>query len=99
MLEQVKLLLGIANSDKTKDSLLNTIIDMCSDEAIAYCNLLEFDDKMERIIVKMAIQSYNRLGSEGVASQSFSGVNESFIEGYSLDIIKALNRFRKIVLV
>lgn len=97
MLTQVKLLLGV--TDTSKDALLTLLIEQCSDEAVAYCNLLEYDEKLDRIVVKMVIQTYNRLGSEGVAAQSFSGVSESFIDGYTLDIKTALNRYRKLVLI
>jgi len=97
MLTQVKLLLGI--TDTSKDALLTLLIENCSDEAVAYCNLPEYDEKLDRIVVKMVIQTYNRIGSEGVAAQSFSGVSESFIDGYTLDIKTALNRYRKLVLI
>ena len=96
---QIKTLLGIESSDTSKDILLNTIIDMCADEAVTYCRLSEYEDKLDGAVIKMVIQSYNRLGSEGIASQSFSGVNESYVEGYTLDIIKMLNRFKRIVLI
>jgi hypothetical protein len=99
MLDQVKLLLGLSSTDTSKDDLLDTLIQMCSDEAVAYCNLLEYDEKLDRIVIKMVIQTYNRIGSEGVASQSFSGVGETFIDGYTLDIKTALNRYRKMVLL
>lgn len=97
MLTQVKLLLGI--TDTSKDALLNYLIDTCSEEAADFCNLPEFDDRLERIVVQMVIVRYNRIGTEGVSGQSFSGVNESFVEGYPLDIMNSLRRYRKIVLV
>jgi hypothetical protein len=97
MLTQVKMLLGI--QDTEKDSLLNYLIDSCCDEATAFCNLPEFDDRLEPVVVKMVVFNYNRLGSEGVATQSFSGVSESFTEGYPLEVLNHLRKFRKVVFI
>lgn len=97
IINQVGLLLGI--EDTESDELLNTLVDLCKDEAYAYCNLPEYDEKLDGIVVKMVIQAYNRLGTEGVAAQSFSGVSESFIDGYTLDIKTALNKHRRIKLL
>lgn len=97
MLEQIKLLLGI--SDNSEDILINLLIEICEEEAFAYCNLPEYDERLDKIVLQMVIQSYNRLGTEGVASHSFSGVSESYIEGYSLNIKRALNRHRRLVVI
>ena len=48
---------------------------------------------------RIAIIKLNRLGTEGLADQGFSGVSESFIDGYPADIQAALNRKRKIKVV
>ena len=48
---------------------------------------------------KIAIIKLNRLNTEGLASQSYSGVNESYINGYPTDIMAVLNRKRKIKVV
>lgn len=51
------------------------------------------------LIEDMAILRYNQLGNEGLSSQSYSGVSESYLTGYN-EITKAnLNRWRKLKLL
>lgn len=97
MLEKIKLLLSI--SDDAADELLNTLISMCKEEAYVYCNLLEYDDKLDFIVVSMVIEKYNRMGSEGTLSQSSSGVSASYDSFYSDKIVRMLNKFRKVKMV
>lgn len=99
MLAQVKLLLGIDALNTDEDALLKYLIAACSDDAVEYCRMPEFDDKLERIVVQMVVVRYNLNGTEGVTQQSFSGVSESFSDGYPLDILSSLKRFRKISMV
>jgi hypothetical protein len=44
----------------------------------------------------MIIYRYNQLGSEGIASQSYSGISQSFTSTYPENIIKQLNTYRKL---
>ena len=48
---------------------------------------------------RIAIIKLNRMNTEGLASQSYSGVSESYIDGYPQDILSILNRKRKIKVV
>ena len=48
---------------------------------------------------RIAAIHLQRVGTEGLASQSFSGVSESFIDGYPADILAILNSKRKIKVV
>ena len=94
MLDKIKLMLSII--DDTADDLLNTLIAICKEEAYIYCNLPEYNEKLDNIVVFMVIEKYNRIGSEGTESQSASGIsatNESF---YSEKIVKMLNKHRRV---
>jgi hypothetical protein len=44
----------------------------------------------------MVIQDYNRMGAEGLNSESYSGVSFNYQATYSEDIMKQLRRYRKI---
>lgn len=97
MIEEIKLLLGDA-----ADNYSEAQIGLCLKHAIAevenYCNRgMDYD--LELIAEKIAIIKLNRLNTEGLASQSYSGVSESYLDGYPADIITALNRKRKIKVV
>lgn len=94
MIEEIKILLGDAASNFSDE-----LIGLCAKDAMAeiegYCGR-ELDYELEVIARKVAIIKLNRIHSEGLASQSFSGVSENYIDGYPADILKVLNRKRKI---
>ncbi len=56
-------------------------------------------DVLELIAEKIAIIKLNRLNTEGLSSQSFSGVSESYIDGYPAEIKAVLNRKRKVKII
>lgn len=97
MIEEIKLLLGDAASNFTEAQ-----IGLCLKQALAevegYCNR-EVDYELEIVAEKIAIIKLNRMNTEGLASQSYSGVSESYIDGYPADIIAVLNRKRKIKVI
>ena len=94
MLDKIKLLLGIAEDDK--DELLLTLISLCKDEAIDYCNLEEYSSKLDSAVIQMVIERYNRLGSEGLGSATSSGIREEYFSNYSDPVIRKLQKNRKV---
>ena len=97
MLEEIKLLMGAA-ADNYSDALINLCIKQALAEVEAYCNRT-IDYELEAIAQRIAIIKLNRINTEGLASQSFSGVSESYIDGYPADILAALNRKRKLKVI
>ncbi len=97
MLEDIKLLLGDAASNFT-DEQIGLALKMALAEVEDYCNR-ELDYSLEMVAVRIAVIKLNRLNSEGLASQSYSGTSESYIDGYPADILAVLNRKRKIKVV
>lgn len=93
MLDKIKLCL--TNNTYT-DELINLFIEDTITEIKVYCNREDIDTELESVIRRIVIIKLNRLGSDGLASQSFSGVSESFIDGYPQDIVSILNRKRKL---
>lgn len=94
MLDKVKIYLGI--TDTIKDDLLEVLIEDAINEVVAYCNLKQYDEKLDSTVIKMVLSNYNKLGSEGIDSHSYSGVSESFADGYSKDIVTMLNKHRRV---
>lgn len=94
MLEELKLLLGDA-ATAFNDAQLELALRMAQQEAAAYCNR-QLDDDLLLIALKMAVVRLNRMNTEGLAGQSFSGVNETYVDGYPADIMTMLNRKRKV---
>lgn len=94
MIEEIKLLLGEAASSFS-DAQISLALKMAIFEVEDYCNR-EVDTTLELIAERIAVIKLNRINTEGLSSQSFSGVSESYIDGYPADIQAVLNRKRKI---
>lgn len=97
MIEEIKLLLGDA-ADNFTEAQIGLSLKMALAEVEAYCNR-PIDTELEVIAERIAIIKLNRMNSEGLASQSYSGVSESYVDGYPADILAVLNRKRKIKVV
>jgi hypothetical protein len=97
MIEEIKILLGDAASNFT-DAQITLALKMAIAEVEEYCNR-DADAALELIAEKIAIIKLNRTNTEGLASQSYSGVSESYIDGYPAEIVTVLNRKRKIKVV
>ena len=97
MLEEIKILLGDAASNFS-----DAQIGLCAKQALAeveaYCRR-EPDYELEMVAQRIAIIKLNRLNTEGLASQGYSGVSESYIDGYPAEILAVLNRKRKLKII
>lgn len=94
MIEEIKILLGDSASNYS-DAQISLAFKMAISEVEAYCGR-ETDNALELIAEKIAVIKLNRLNTEGLASQSYSGVSESYIDNYPAEIQAVLNRKRKI---
>ena len=97
MVEEIKILLGDAAGNYT-DALIGLCAKQALAEVEAYCNR-NADYELEMVAERIAIIKLSRINTEGLASQSYSGVSESYIDGYPADILAILNRKRKIKVV
>lgn len=97
MIEEIKLLLGDAAANFT-DAQIALALKIALAEIEEYCNR-EADAALELIAEKIAVIKLNRINTEGLASQAYSGVSESYIDGYPAEITAVLNRKRKIKIV
>lgn len=97
MVEEIKILLG-ASADNYTEAQIALCLKQSVAEVKAYCNR-ELDIELELVAQKIAIIKLNRLSTEGLASQSYSGVSESYIDGYPQEVLAVLNRKRKIKVV
>ena len=97
MIEEIKLMLGDAAANYS-DAQIGLAAKMAMAEVQGYCNR-ELDYELEIIAERIAIIKLNRIGTEGLTSQSYSGVSESYINGYPADMMQVLNRKRRIKVV
>ena len=93
MLEEIKTLLGDAAANYS-DAQIGLCLKMALTEVQAYCNR-ELDLELEIVAQRIAIIKLNKLNAEGLSSQSYSGVSESYIDGYPADIMAVLKRKRR----
>lgn len=94
MLEEIKLLLGEAAANYS-DAQISLAYKIALNEVEEYCKR-DADIALELIAEQIAVIKLNRMGTEGLASQAYSGVSESFIDGYPDEIKAVLNRKRKV---
>lgn len=89
MLTEIKLLLSI--TDDSQDELLNTLIKYAVMDATAYTGKTDIETQWPSVIVKMVIYNYNRLGTEGLSSESYSSVSYTYNDDYSDEILSLLD--------
>lgn len=97
MIDEIKLMLGDA-ADNFTDEQIQLALSMSMAEVEDYCNR-ELDTVLEYQAQRIAVIKLNRMNSEGLASQGFSGISETYIDGLPADILAALNRKRRIKVV
>lgn len=94
MLENIKLLLGISSTEK--DNLLTLLIQQAEDEAKDFTHREDVCE-LQSTIERMVVYNYNRIGTEGLNSESYSGTSYNYTTDYPEQILKMLKRYRKIV--
>lgn len=97
MITDIKIMLGDAASNYS-DALINLCYKQALTEVEAYCNR-EADIELDLVADRIAVIKLNRINTEGLSGQSFSGVSESYIDGYPADIKAILDRKRRIKLL
>ena len=94
MIDEIKILLGDI-ADNYTDSQISLYYRLAAAEVEEYCHR-ELDDVLKLMAEQIAVIKLNRINTEGLASQGYSGVSESYIDGYPAEIQAVLNRKRKI---
>ena len=93
-IKNIKLMLG--NSASTySDAQIDLMYKRAVMEIEAYCKR-EIDFELSMVAEEIAVIKLNRMGTEGLSNQSYSGVSEGYLNGYPDHIIKILNSKRKI---
>lgn len=96
ILNSIKLRPGISNNS---DELLLDIIKDAIEEVKEYINAGD-DDELSpfciSIVKELVLVKLNRIGTEGLSSQSNTGISESYTDGIPSDIKSKLRRLRKL---
>lgn len=97
MIEELKIMLGDAAPNYT-DAQIGLALKMALAEVEAYCKR-PVDFELEMVAQKIALIKLQRMNTEGLSAQSFSGVSESYIDGYPAEIQAILRGKRKLKVV
>lgn len=97
-LQDVKLLLGI--KDDSRDDLLNLLIDNAQTQLLGRLQVLdEVPPSLEYIVPELVVRRYNRIGSEGMSSETVEGHSATYDDNdllaYEFEIDRFLNTIRK----
>ena len=96
MLQKIKLLLGLSSADN--DELLLFLIEKAEDEVRSYCHT---DDLigLDNAICDMVVYQYNRIGTEGLDKEVYSGISYDYTSDYPDSILRQLRAHRKLVVI
>lgn len=97
MIEDIKLMLGDAAANYT-DAQIALCLKLAIGEIESYCKR-QLDLELEYVAARMAVIKLYRMNSEGLATQSYSGISETYVDGFPADILAILNRKRKIKVI
>ena len=94
MVEEIKLLMGDASSNFS-DAQIGLMAKLALDFVETYTDR-NANYSLTLLAERIAVIYLNRMNTEGLTSTSFSGSSESFLDGLPDDIIKALDKKRKV---
>ncbi|MBP3931718.1 MAG: phage head-tail connector protein [Peptostreptococcaceae bacterium] len=78
LLNRIKTLLGVTDNDE----LIYEITELTKSKILNYINETELPNELEFVLVELAIQRYNRIGSEGISSESVDGKSVSYDDDF-----------------
>lgn len=91
IVEKLLLLLPKANED-----LLELLTEQCMDEFRHTCNRDDVPETAASVIRQMVLWHYNQRGAEGLLSQNYSGMSESYAAEYPAPLRKSIHSFRRL---
>ncbi|WP_117161439.1 phage head-tail connector protein [Paraliobacillus sp. X-1268] len=95
-LENIKALLGIDESDTSKDGVINLYISRATNYTKNYLKVEEIPPALTDVIEDIAIFKYKQKGIENIKSEGKGSLSETYMESISDDIINQLNSHRKV---
>ena len=69
LLNRIKTLLNIEGNEE----LILEIVNITEAKILNYINVTEMPVELEFVLIELAIQRFNRIGSEGISSESIDG--------------------------
>jgi hypothetical protein len=95
MLNNLKLLLGIDETDEQQDKLLQLIINNTTARLQTLIGGTNPPTELNHIILDVAVIRFNKIGSEGFASHTVEGESMGFVDDDFLCFEKEIQAFLK----
>lgn len=80
MLNEVKIMLGIASNDSECNALLEIIINSATARLRTLLGGMEPPESLRYIIRDVSVMRYNRIGSEGMTSHTVEGESQHYAD-------------------
>ena len=81
IVSRMKVLLGTTNTTDDEE-LLYEIVEITKSKILNYINKKALPKELEFVLVELAIQRFNRIGSEGISSESVDGKSISYEDDF-----------------
>ena len=78
LLNRIKTLLNIEGNEE----LITEIVNITEAKILNYINATEMPVELEFVLIELSVQRFNRIGSEGVASESIDGRTTSYEDDF-----------------
>ena len=78
LLNRIKTLLNVEGNEE----LITEIVNITEAKILNYINANEIPCELEFVLIELAIKRFNRIGSEGIASESIDGKSLSYDDDF-----------------
>lgn len=78
------------------DIKLQAIVEDVTQEVLADTNQSKLNAQLESAVISLSVIAVNRLGTEGVASEGYSGVSTSYLDEVPPRVASILNANRRL---
>lgn len=84
------------DENELSDGKLQAIIDDVTLEVLADTNQSELNAQLESAVISLSVIAVNRIGTEGLASEGYSGVSTSYLDDVPPRVASILNANRRL---
>lgn len=84
------------DENELSDGKLQAIIDDVTLEVLADTNQSKLNAQLESAVISLSVIAVNRIGTEGLASEGYSGVSTSYLDDVPPRVASILNANRRL---
>ena len=84
------------DENELSDDKLQAIIDDVTLEVLADTNQSKLNAQLESAVISLSVIAVNRIGTEGLASEGYSGVSTSYLDDVPPRVASILNANRRL---